>query len=238
MANLKILAAFQGFFDGLLGRNASGNSQGNIMGPIPFGGPAVYPDPNIHHYIEKGYGGNGSVYTIISRYHRKFGAIPRYVYQIRDKNAYRQMKALLKQRNFNLKQLRDLQVKAYDETIVDDNPFAKLLNQPNEVQGQDAFYERAAAFYKTTGNCVIWKNRGDIGGMTDTQANARPPLELYVLPTRCMEIVPDPDDIWDGLGYVFVIGGQRFRIRKNDMIHWKKPNLVFDEYKRDNLLGM
>ena len=208
------------------------------MGPIPFGGPAVYPDPNIRHYIEKGYGGNGSVYTIISRYHRKFGAIPRYVYQIRDKNAYRQMKALLKQRNFNLKQLRDLQVKAYDETIVDDNPFAKLLNQPNEVQGQDAFYERAAAFYKTTGNCFIWKNRGDIGGMTDTQANARPPLELYVLPTQCMEIVPDPDDIWDVLGYVFVIGGQRFRIRKNDMIHWKTPNLVFDAYTRDHLFGM
>jgi HK97 family phage portal protein len=233
MANNKILAGFIDFFNTLLGR---GNS--TASGMIPVGGPAIYPDPNTQNYIDKGYGGNGSVYTIISRYHRKFGSIPRYVYKIKDKNAYRQMKALLKQRNYKLKQLRDLQVKAYDETVVDDNPFAELLNQPNEHQGQDAFYERASAFYKVTGNCFIWKNRGDIKGLTDDAADKMPPLELYVLPTQCIEIIPDPDDVWGAAGYVFNIGGLRFRIRKNDMIHWKTPNLVFDAYTRDHLFGM
>lgn len=239
MANLKILAAFQGFFDGLLRRNPTGtnNTQGGAYGPIPIGGPAVYPDPNVKNYIEK-YVGNGSVYTIISRCHRKFGSIPRYVYKIKDKNAYRQMKALLRQKNYKLKKLHDLQVKAYDETVVDDNPFAELLNQPNETQGQDAFYERAYAYYKVTGNCFIWKNRGNIAGMTDAEADAIQPVELYVLPTQYIEILPDPQDIWGCIGYVFVIGGLRFKIRKNDMIHWKTPNLVFDAYTRDHLFGM
>lgn len=240
MANLKILAGFQAFFDTLLGRtsSAANNTQAGITGPIPIGGPAVYPDPNVRNYIEKGYCGNGSVYTIVSRCHRKFGSIPRYVYKIKDKNAYRQMKALVKQKNFNLKKLHDLQVKAYDETVVDDNPFAELLNQPNEMQGQDAFYERAYAFYKVTGNCFIWKNRGNITGLTDEQADAEKPVELYVLPTQYIEILPDPMDVWGVLGYVFVIGGLRFKIRKNDMIHWKTPNLVFDAYTRDHLFGM
>lgn len=242
MANLKILAGFKAFIDTMLSRGAparqSSGDDTMFGGPIPVGGPAVYPDPNIKNYIEKGYCGNGSVYTIISRYHRKFGSIPRYVYKIKDKNAYRQMKALLKQKNYKLKQLRDLQVKAYDETVVDDSPFAELLNQPNEHQGQDAFYERASAFYKVTGNCFIWKNRGNIKGLTDEQADKMPPLELYVLPSQWIEILPNPNDVWGCIGYVFDIGGQRFKIRKNDMIHWKTPNLIFDAYTRDHLFGM
>lgn len=242
MANLKLLAGFQAFFNTMLGRGAPArqNSADDSMfgGPIPVGGPAVYPDPNIKNYIEKGYCGNGSVYTIISRYHRKFGSIPRYVYKIKDKKAYRQIKALLKQKNYKLKQLRDLHVKAYDETIVDDNPFAELLNQPNETQGQDAFYERASMYYKTTGNCFIWLNRGNIKGLTDDVADALLPLEMYVLPSQWIEILPDPNDVWGVIGYVFVIGGLRFKIRKNDMIHWKTPNPNFDAYTRDHLFGL
>lgn len=206
------------------------------------GGPAIYPDPNAERWVKDAFSGNGSVYTIVSRAASKFGSIPRYVYKIKDKNSDRQLKALYRQRGYKLKQLQDLQKKAYDEQIVD-NDFSELLARPNEKYGQDAFYELALVYYMPTGEAFIWLNRGDINDadgkqLPDDVIDKMPPLEMYVLPTQYVDIIPDPNDVWGNLGYIFKVNGAEHFIRKNDMIHWKRPNPNFDGVTRTHMRGL
>lgn len=208
----------------------------NAIKPIIYGGPAVYPDPNLLRFVQDGYSGNATVYTIISMVSRKFGSIPRYVYKISDKKAARQYKALLKQGKFSMRQLNDLEKKAYDEDVID-NALSELLARPNPGQGQDAFYEIVCTFYMLAGESFIWLNRGDIDDMTDDQANKQPPLEMYYIPSQYVRVVPDPDDVWGVVGYIFVMSGVERFLRKDDVIHWKKPNPNFDATTRVHLRG-
>lgn len=209
---------------------------GNTFKPVIFGGPAVYPDPNLLRFVQDGYSANATVYTIISMTSRKFGSIPRYVYKIDDPKAARQYKAMLKSGHFTVNQLGKLERKAYDEDVID-NALSELLNRPNPAQGQDVFYESACMFYMLAGEAFIWLNRGDIDGMEDEQANKEPPLEMYVLPPQYIEVIPDPDDVWGVMGYYLVLSGIRRFLRKDDVIHWKKPNPNFDAVTRVHLRG-
>jgi|GEM_PF-1435873 len=225
----------QGFSNRIFGSRTL-VARNNSIQPVIFGGPAVYPDVNLLRFVQSGYSANATVYTIISMVSRKFGSIPRYVYQVNDQKAARQYKALLKQGKFTLKQIVDLEVKAYDENIID-NAFSELLMKPNEMQGQDTFYELVCTFYMIAGESFIWLNRGDIDDMEDDAADKLPPLEMFVIPPQYIEIIPDPADVWGVVGYYFVVNGQRIFLRKNDVIHWKKPNPNFDAITRVHLRG-
>ena len=225
----------QGFANRLFGARQLVNSN-NTVQPVIFGGPAVYSDVNLLRFIQDGYSANATVYTIISMVSRKFGSIPRYVYKIDDQKSARQYKALLKQGKFSLKQVIELERKAYDEDIID-NAFSELLNRPNEMQGQDAFYELACTFYMIAGETFIWLNRGDIDDMEDSVADKLPPLEMFVMPSQYIELIPDPEDLWGVVGYYFVANGQRIFLRKNDVVHWKKPNPNFDAITRVHQRG-
>lgn len=208
----------------------------NVLKPVIFGGPAVYPDPNLLRFVQSGYSANATVYTIISMTSRKFGSIPRYVYKIDDPKASRQFKALLKSGSFTLKQVKEYEKKAYDEDVID-NPMSELLNRPNPQMGQDFFYESICMFYMLCGESFIWLNRGDISDMTDDQADKEPPLEMYVIPPQYVEVIPDPQDVWGVVGYYFVQSGIRRFMRAQDVIHWRKPNPNFDAVTRVHMRG-
>lgn len=186
------------------------------------GGPLVYPDINQESAITKGYEGNGIVYSVVSKDARKFASIPRYVYS------------------------RD---KATGEPEEIENDLSKLLNRPNEYQGQDAFFEAIRGFYKICGEAFIWLNRGDVADRldkvtgqlvprSDAEIDAMPVLEMYVLPSNRIYIIPDPQNVFGCIGYEFDVGGKRLPIRKNDVIHWKSNSMLFDAYDRRHLRGM
>lgn len=215
--------------------------------PIPFGGPAIYPDVNAQNFIQFAYSGNASIYSIITHIARKFGYIPRYVYQIEDQKAYRKYNGIIRNRSeFKAFQIPTLQYKAYGENIVEGSPgvpsYSNLIQRPNPYQGQDAFFELVCVFYITLGESFIWLNRGDLptdesGHVIDDAADKLPPLEMYCMPAQYIEIVPDPYDVWGILGYWFNVGGFRMYLRKQDVIQWKKPNPNFDAYSREHLRG-
>lgn len=234
---MSIIDSFRGIVTGLFNNKKKKGITGASQPPTLYGGLAVYPNPNTQRFVDEGFCGNGSIYTIIAAVARKFGSIPRYVYKIEDKKAERQYKALIKQRNYKLKKLNDLQLKAYNETVVE-NDFSALLAQPNQEQGQDAFYELTCVFYMVAGEAFIQLNRGDLTNLTDEQADALPPLEMFSLPPQYVEIIPDPGDVYGVIGYYFVINGVRKFIRKNDMIHWKRPNPQFDGQTRIHQRGL
>ena len=231
-----LLNTLKGFANRLFGSKMVIDT-GNAVQPILMGGPAVYPDPNILRFIQQGYSANATIYTIISLVARKFGSVPRYVYEIADKKSLRGYRQFIKQGKFTLKELRQLELKAYEETTLDDTPFGRLLARPNEYQGQDSFYELICTYYMSAGESFIYLNRGDIEDMTDEQADKMPPVEMYVIPSQYVELIPDPEDIWGIVGYYFVASGQRIFMRKNDVIHWRKPNPNFDASTRVHLRG-
>lgn len=181
--------------------------------------PEVYADIDLSNAIEKGFDANVAVYSIVTRDAKKFGSIPRYLYEV------------------------DRKEEKANKPVVN-NDLYTLLNRPNKNQSQDAFLTLVRAYYKICGESFIWLNRGDIeeyrfedGSFDDAAIDKLPVLEMQVLPPNYITLIPDPMDLWGVLGYVLEIG-ERVTIRTNDVIHWKMPNLDFDAGSRTHLRGM
>lgn len=184
---------------------------------MPFGTTEVYPTIDETKAIQKGFNSNTAVYSIVKKDAKKFGSIPRYV-----------------------------EAKGQEGKEADELPGAltELLNRPNPYQGQDAFLTLIRAYYKVTGNAFIWLNRGDtdmvqddiLTPLDDEAHSKMPVLEMYVLPSNMMIIVPDPDNMYGVYGYILE-SNARIPIRKVDIIHWKDINLNFDLVSRCHLRG-
>src|SRR5690349_14779135 len=183
-----------------------------------FSTPEVYGYIDSQNVIHDGFDHNVAVYSIVTRDAKKFGSIPRYLYRA-DK-------------------------KEEKAEVVTGNDLYTLLNRPNKTQSQDAFLALVRAYYKVSGEAFIWLNRGDIedyrnedGSFDDMAIDKLPVLEMLVLPSNLITIIPDPTDLWGVLGYWLEVG-ERVIIRKGDVIHWKTINLDFDAASRTHLRGM
>lgn len=205
----------------------------------------------MHTYI-RAFSDNATVFTIIDLMAKKFGFIPRYLYRVEDEKASKQEKLERKanqrryQRavkyydpNTSKKQLKELIFKAYQDDVVDNSPLSILLNRPNEYQGQDSYYTLLYAFKKATGNSFEWLNRGDNDLVTGNARYKLPILERHILPPDQTFIVIDRSYKF-GLvqGYQYYQGGMPIFIPKEDVIHWKSPNPIFDTYNFSHLYGM
>ena len=144
----------------------------------------VYPDLNATNAINRGFNYNTAVYSIIKKDAKKFGSLERYV------------------------EAKSNEDKSESEELP--GALTNLLNRPNNYQGQDAFLTLVRAFYKTCGEAFIWLNRGDTDMVVDDEFiqlddeahSKKPVLEMFVLPSNQMIIVPDPDNIYGVLGYI------------------------------------
>jgi len=206
------------FYDGLLNavRNI-GNKAKGLASSLKFlriGTMEVYTEINTQKAIDKGFNSNTAVYSIVMRDAEKFAAIPRYVYDAKEME----------------EKAADVKLKGVKAQL------EKLLNRPNEYQSQDSFLMNLRAYFKVTGEAFIWLNRGDTGGMEDEAVEKMPVLEMYVLPSQYITIVPDPENLWGVKEYILEIG-ERVRIRKSDVIHWKNPGLKFDAVTRPHSRG-
>jgi HK97 family phage portal protein len=187
---------------------------------FPTSAHEVYHDFNGETSISKGFNRNTAIYSIVMKDAEKFAAVPRYVYK--------------KQTN----------AEASPELL--NSPLQLLLDRPNDYEGQDAFLTKVRAMYKASGEVFIWLNRGDAAMGVDEQGELyertpenykrQPILEMYVLPTHLMVVVGDPENLWGVDHYILDIGN-RIRIRKEDILHWKAVNLDFDAVERRHLRG-
>jgi phage portal protein BeeE len=227
--------------------NSSLTYQNNLM----FIGntPPVYPDPKNEIFIKEAFSGNAAVYAIVSSAARKFGFVPRRVLKVEDEKSEKSYKrhrfqSVIKKDSVSIRggiKAQKLFTKAYDDEI----PLAggaKLLNdillRPNEKFGQDAFFQLVYIFYKITGEAFIWLNRGDQTNQHNyLEESSSPPIEMWVLPSHMMEIIPDPNDVFGIFGYRWNLNVAYYYIRKSDMIHWMNPNPNFDVFTRDHLRG-
>jgi HK97 family phage portal protein len=207
-----------GFFDSI--RNAFRKTRSSLI--VRLGTQEVYSEVTVQKAIDRGFNENTAVYSIVMRDAQKFGTIPRYLYDS-----------------------RELEEKAGE--IFDHKELNSLLNRPNPKHSQDSFFTELRAYYKVCGEAFIWLNRGDTNVIDgngqilpiDDEAHAkRPVIEMYVIPSNFVIVVPDEADLWGVKGYMLDLGGQRLPMRKVDVIHWKTVNLNFDAVGRTHQRGL
>lgn len=186
---------------------------------FPISTTEVYASLDSQTAVREGFDKNTPIYAIVMKDARKFGSIPRYVYSKEKKEE-----------------------KAFDK--IEQGKLTELLNRPNPFQSQDAFFTLERAYYKVCGESFVWLNRGDIegyrlpdGSFDDKAIDRLPILEMYVLPSQYITLIPDPTNVWGVLGYILE-AGERLVMRKGDVIHWKSTNLDFNTTSRDHLRGM
>lgn len=177
-----------------------------------IGNAAIYAPIDTQKAVTEGYLSNTAVYSIVNRDAEKFGVIPRYVVRGEDRL---------------------------------NNPLSKLLERPNEYESQDAFFTKARIYRLLTGEAFIWCNRGDTDMITEDgfeklpdEVHAKKPvLEMYVLPSDYVTVIPGRD-LFTVEGYELEFNGSRVPLRKVDVIHWKNTNLLWDTSGRQYMRGI
>src|SRR5574343_14661 len=176
--------------------------------------------------ITEGFDKVSAVYSIVMRDAATFGMIPRYVFNASTKE----------EKSYNLYSTKSVSKKALNEKV--DNKLTELLNRPNEYESQDVFFTKLRAYYKASGEAFIWLNRGDISNLDYRASLTKPVLEMYVLPSQYVDVVPDPANMWGISDYILNAGGRKMRLGKANVIHWKSTNLSFDIGTGEHLRGM
>lgn len=113
-----------------------------------------------------------------------------------------------------------LNVKVYDvkggqEGEVKDHEYYGIYNRPNPYQGKFEFNEQISQSLDVTGNCFI---------ALEGKGKA---MEMYVLPTKYVAIIPDPKK--KVKQYLFYINGQSVVYKPEEIIHIKYSD-VDDSY--------
>lgn len=237
-----IISYFRSFF-------IPNKTQGYVNGPqttlVPFSIGSllnIFPSVDTQRAITEGFDGNATVYSIARDTGKKFGSIPRCIYQDINTQAVKKGFSRFRTKQITFSEPADLNNKNIAA-------LASLLNRPNPTQGQDAFFETLMISYLITGEGFIYLNRGYLVNgafefinsngtiATDDQLDALPILEMYFLPANLMTLIPDPNDVFNYLGWVFIYQGYQLFIRKNDIIQWKTSTLNWDVVTRTHLRG-
>lgn len=185
-------------------------------------------------YVNEGYLGNADVYSIVSFLARKSASIPWYVYKLnpgeKARTSLLRYKQLSKGIANNGAYERAIMERknAYSENIIMGSPLANLLERPNNYQAQDQFFENLFGYRYLSGEGNVYGNDGKLGGRFS---------ELNILPTQYLEIYPDPNDVYNILGYKLQIGGG-VDLPKEQVMMWKSWNPDFDVTLRTHLRGL
>lgn len=103
-------------------------------------------------------------------------------------------------------------VKGGMEAEVPDHDFYRVYSNPNPYQGTVEFMELISQYLDVTGNCFIAIEKGK--GI---------PVELYVLPTKNISIIPDPKI--KVKEYRYYVNGQSIPYKPEEIIHIKVSDL-------------
>ena len=189
---------------------------------------------NTASYVTEGYLGNADVYAIVSFLARKAASIPWYVYELNPGEKARTQLMRYKQLSKGIankgayEQALIARKNAYSENIIMGTPLAMLLEKPNNYQSQDQFFENLFGYRFLSGEGNVYGNDGKLGGQFS---------ELNVLPTQFLDIYPDPNDVYNLLGYKLMVGAG-VDLDKANVMHWCSWTPEFDATTRTHLRGI
>lgn len=197
---------------------------------MSFPGYMIGGSPTYWNWTQhsKAYQENDTVYSVVRKIAVKCANVPIYSYKkTKDVQKYKSISAGRQTQN-SVRRFFIERTKALDE-VDTDSKLARLLQTPNPSQGSDAFFEGVFSFRISKGEAIIWLNRG---GVENGEV-----LEMYIIPPENMIIVPDPEDLYGVKHWIFDVNGTQIPIPKEDIIHWKSFNPVFDAVTREHLRG-
>lgn len=192
-----------------------------------LGGQAAQYDYKDSTYLEKGYGINPDVFSVVTQMCDKTKSVPYAVKKVKDKQSAAKLRSLRDATNgkYSTKQLANkfiLESKAYEDKEM---PFPLEKPNPNQTWGDiHALYK---LFLKMTGNFYLymaWPENGMNSGI---------PKLVYVLPSHKMKIVlkENADVMYDEdpIGYYMLRDGeQNITFPAEQVIHIKTANPFFD----------
>lgn len=220
-----------GFFDMFRKERKALNPNSTSQRPIQ----GVLTPLVINYKQDNAYTSISSVYSVVSYLMTKFSSVPIRVYKVQDKTSLKQFKQL-QPHQFQSPALylktRRLQTKALEQ-VDEKSPLANLLQQPNEYMSSDHFFQLLYGYKLLKGEGFIWGNRGE-GKEGDKNAEI---LEMHVMPTAIMNLIPDPDDVFGLLGWVAQLPKLR-RLEKDDVLLWKYPRFDFDSTTHIHMRGL
>lgn len=201
------------------------------------GGHSAEYDENRKTYINKGYGTNPDVYSVITQQADKVNSIPYYVKKVTDKLAKKELNQLklVTKGNYSIPQLQ--KIKALEKKAYQDNDYLPFpLENPNPNQTWAEIWALTKVFEQTTGNYYLYMVKPKDG------VNKGVPKQVYILPSHLVKIVLKEDaDVLEEENvidhYMLVEGNQFLTFDQNDVIHVKLPNPFFD-FQGGHLYGL
>lgn len=152
----------------------------------PYGGRATsHYTGDFDSFVDRGYGGNPYVFSVIKQITSKCAAIPWSVYRVRDEKAFRGYR--VKSRSLSkrtTREFREVKSRALEE--VSDTELNKILERPNERQTWHEFVEASVGFKQITGNLII------LGFGPDNGENAGKFIEIIPYNPSGLEVVAGP----------------------------------------------
>jgi HK97 family phage portal protein len=198
------------------------------------GGFPVYGYGNVNDQIAA-YASVDDLYAVVNRIMKTASLIPLYSYNIVNKKSYSQFKLELKKyvknpSNKRLYELIKLQNKAM-ELAGEDDELQLRLDNPNTFQSKTEFYQLTYTFKLLAGNYYIFKDLLNAG------ANEGKIFEMYNLPPNFTFPIPTGEVPRRANGYKFTLYNQNKFYEKEEIIHGKYANPVFD-FSGNELVGL
>lgn len=179
---------------------------------VQTGNGLVFLSDSNETYVNKGYGYNADVFSVISMINEKIASCPILLYEVKDEKALNRYKSLMKDANSeSFLEAQKIRIKAFQQ-VEGGHELLDLIEQPNPLQDRFSFIEQLSGFYNITGNSYI-RGFGPEGG-----SNAGKYQELYLLPSSFVEPLVT-DNFYNPLkGYRITLYGKVEDIQPEEMI--------------------
>lgn len=174
-----------------------------------------YNHEDIKELVRKGYVTNPHVYAVINNIITSALQIPWFVYQVKDRQAY---KKYISNKNLgNYEEMLRIEHKAVD--IFDgENAMTKLLKQPNKQQTWEEVISTLLGMRLLTGNSYAY-------GIASKLNTVKGFLEFIPLPSQYMKVIPT--DGWSGEAKsyeLYLKGNDGVSFTKDEIMHIKLFN--------------
>lgn len=178
----------------------------------------VWYDNKTDTFINEGYRGNATVYSIVRKIQEKDAEIPLLAYKKGKEKKYKSLK--YKSGDLDRAQTRFERTKNLDEITT--GSLVKLLEKPNPFQTQSEWLKEGSMWYRLCGESFLYAVR-----VGNDLSNKDEITELYWLPVNLVDIIQG-DMFMPVKGYKFKLGDQTVNIEAKDVLHLKMANPVWD----------
>lgn len=200
--------------------------QYNVVG----NGQVNWVSDDLDSYVREGFAANDIIYSIVNITQEKVRLAPWSAYKIKDEGSLKLYQAEVRKKGFDYKKALDLRTKAL-ELYTGDSRLNDLLKHPNEQQSFEDLVAESGSAKQLMGNRYIQ------GKVLEGGLDKGKPQELWLLPSQFMSIQSTRSWPPRVTGYEMMYG-DRIEFKKEEVLHDKTANFLYDPSGASHLYGM